>query len=142
MEIVVHDLNKETETRFKGTEEQVREELLQHYPWLAGHHNDSVYNMCEHLESTQMFDAEIVEHDFSLNKAEYGARDRHVVQAYLGTHDGKEAALTAARFLAGPDRVLDKKLHRDALYEHDGDHKKAALAGYGLEINEKNLKAL
>lgn len=142
MKVTVHNLVSETQVQFDGSQEHIRDEILRHYPWLAGRHQETVYDLVEHLQATQAFDAQIEDHDYHLQKAEYDDRDAHVVRALLGNHHGRETSLAAAKFLAGPDRILDHKLHRDAMHEHNGCHKKAALAGYGIEINEKNLKAL
>jgi hypothetical protein len=65
----------------------------------------------------------------------------HVIEAMLGFYPHLRSSFDAAKFL-----VSGKDLHlndiRRALWEQDGDTDKAALFAYGLDPEEKNLKAL
>lgn len=62
-----------------------------------------------------------------------------IVGDMLGHNHRLDTSLEAAKFLAAGKPVSDV---RQALWEHDGNHDHAALHAYGLEINDKNLRAL
>lgn len=64
-----------------------------------------------------------------------------IVHDMLGYNHHLMSTFDAAKFLiAGHTPTLDQA--RKALWEHDGDAEKAALAAHGLDVSEGNLRAL
>ena len=64
-----------------------------------------------------------------------------LAQDLMGFSEHADAVMAAAKFLSG-GKEIDEEEFRRYLWVHDNDIETAALAAYGLEINEANLKAL
>lgn len=83
----------------------------------------------------------------SLKKAESNLAGEGIEDAgalardMLGFTPHAHSAFAAARFLTGKPE-LPVEVIRLALYDYDGDYRKAALQAYGLEVNDSNLKSI
>ncbi len=82
--------------------------------------------------------SEVLLRDPSLSKPE---EKEDLAQDLMGFSEHADAVMAAAKFLSG-GKEIDEEEFRRYLWVHDNDIEAAALAAYGLEINEANLKAL
>lgn len=149
MRCVIHNHYTELSKIVEGVPAAVEAELIRMYPWLNASDPEShgdVGALIDQLNSNQAFDAFV---DFDqepqgLVKTEHNLGEddeNHVISSMLGYQPKLHAALDAVRFLTGGQAVAGDKV-RQALYQADGDPEEAALAAYGLDVNETNLKAL
>lgn len=149
MRVIVHNLRNDTARTFEGAPAEVERELYRIYPFLNSEDPDDhgdIPALVEHLNSVQDLEAEIEDYGDAppLKKSERTALDpglHRVVAALLGHRPKLERALAAARFLTG-GQPAGPHVVRQALWDHDGDPERAALAAHGLEPAEANLKAL
>lgn len=140
MRVIIQNVYSGIKKTVDGTADVIEKELLRLYPFLGRASTGALDDMVAHLNSQQSFHAHLVPDPMS--KSDTDTRSNaHVVAAFLGHHAAHDKALKAARFLAG-GTSKDPLEFQARLWEHDGDHEKAALAHHGLEVNAKNLKAL
>lgn len=141
MRVIIHNLYNNKRQELSGDSAVVEREMLRLFPFLRRPEGDhDVASLVNHLNAYQMFEVKLG--DDQLAKSDPETRSNlHVVAALLGHRGSHESALRAAKFLAG-GATRDPATFRKRLWQHGGDHEKAALAHYGLEISPKNLKAL
>jgi hypothetical protein len=151
MDVVVYNHANDSEQTLSGSPEVVEQELLRLFPWLRSElpeHQGNLPALVEHLNSAQMYEAEIVDYGPDLQKSEQPrnlsleAQHHHVIQAMLGYHHKLMTALDAARFLAGAAPAAASENVRQALWDADGDAEAAALVSHGLEASQRNRRAL
>ncbi len=149
MRCIVTDHHSSDKRRvFEGTEEDVRQDLLNKYPWLAhklGRHA-SIQLLVKALNGAQAHSASLDTGDISIGdsmlKSEFDAgTGQDVVRDMMGHYHQLEAALSAAAFLAGIP-VPDKATIRAALFSQDEHVEKAALVACGLDPSPAYVQAL
>ena len=155
MQLIVVDHYENTRQHFLGTEEDIKDQIFNEYPWLLFQFGSQcpLETLVTALNESQHSSAKLVD---SLSKSYEEFRDTesqgdglHNIRYPQGTRHGQlstedfdlEACRAAAAFLAGKE-CSDSDL-RNALLETDGDNELAALMAHNLpETSLKELRAV
>lgn len=150
MRVVVENLYTDKAQIYEGTPESVAQDLMLDYPWIRSDspEENNIVALVDHLDHEQSLTCEILD-DVGLNKAETAGNlngqkvrsDSSIVHDMMGHNQKLADAFQGARFLSSRTAPVLEHVRR-ALWDHDGDPWKAALAAHGLEVSPSNLKAL
>ncbi len=138
--VVVEHHNNGNKRTFEGDDAVVRDELLDAYNWLLTKYGPhaSVETLVKALDSAQAYTAVIHNGDVILKSEDTAIREG-VLHDMLGQHKAYDAALAAAKFLAGGSAVLDP---RRCLVQADGDVVAAALLAFGLPVAPDTIASI
>lgn len=151
MRVEIYCHADDTFRALEGTDASVAHQIMLLFPWLRDKNpgQNNVQRLIERIDTMQNYEATASDTN-EINKSESEApnlrsgdvaANSSVVEDMLGHRPDMLSAFDAARFLMGA-QPLSLDTMRRALWIHDGDYEKAALAAYGAEPNEKTLKAL
>ena len=139
MQVIVHNHFNDQKKVFEGTEQDVRFEILNDFPYLLSKYGSdaSVDILVKDLDRSQNTSAVIS--SIVLSKAEVELPQTPEAQ-FFPKDQYLELVREAAEFMAGIP--CDEETLRRTLQANDGDEKVACLVAVGLEPSDSNLAAL
>lgn len=155
MKVVVYSTYADKQWVFEGTQWTVYHDMLESFPWLASdqaeHHGD-VDSMVAQLDSSQAFEAEVVEEPSIQKSTAPGGRENYQYSGpvehrehqagnqtalhMIGWNPLTHPAFRAAQFLSGKPAISEEAAKK-AMYQNS-DYITAALVAYGLPVHDQS----